>query len=404
MDHQDDSITPADPGSLPVDSSSGSDHVHPVIAEWMELWDEILAQQDVPPHDRPLRAALMLARDAVVQVSTHGLEEDVPDDVTLRDVISKPWFGRLVRVSEAWYDQAFGPKALRPPELVLSGAIVYRGAIQVVRIPGIIEKRAELHYQKWIAFPDHVEGDEDVLSWIRPGFERGRMPRQALADVELAVRRVAGAVRFIASRARNASRGSMELRGFLAGAVKSLVAFPDIAAADNLERQKAWWELQMANESLLKAFCVQKGRPGGYRKVHSLPRLIRDAAELGLDYLPDKFSGWPSPADISAFRYSTGPRVTSSELFSAYELTLSLCEVVAASLDVKFDTGKGRMLIQPLPWRLRELGIEARTESVRPTIGLDRHPTAASPSVGGSASQEVTAVEPSLPSPLPDES
>jgi hypothetical protein len=114
----------------------------------------------------------------------------------------------------------------------------------------------------------------------------------------------------------------------------------------------------MANEGFLKAFCLQANESGGYRKIHSLQRLIRDAQEKGLNYDPAGFSTWPSERDISDYRYATGRSVNSSELFTAYELTLSLCQAVASSMRIQLDTGQARFLIQPLPWRLRELEAE----------------------------------------------
>ena len=138
------------------------------------------------------------------------------------------------------------------------------------------------------------------------------MPPDALAVLEAQVRRIASSIRFIASRARNASKGSEELSGLLAGAVRSLDAFPHLAVTTRPERQKAWWELQMANEGFLKALCLQANESGRYRKIHSLQSLIRDAQEKGLNYDPAGFSTWPSERDISDYRYATGRSVSSS--------------------------------------------------------------------------------------------
>lgn len=373
-EHQDASDTlAAKENHVRVDIASDDDKFQAAIAEWMELYDEILAQQDVRPYERPLRAAVLFAKHTVVRVRDQGSEEVVSSDVNLGDLINKPWFGKLVRAIERWYRDVFGAEALQPPEHIFYGAVIYRGAIQILHIPSTITKRAEVAHQVRIAFPDHIEDDEDVLSWVRPEPERTQIQPQVLADLESQVRTIASAVRFIASRARNASKGSRELRGLLAGGVRNLQAFPHLAVVDRLERQKAWWELQMANESFLKAFCLQKRRPGGYRKIHSLQNLIRDARELGLDYVPDRFSGWPSERDMSDYRYATGRDVSSSELFSAYELTLNLCTAVASSLAVQLDTGNARFCIQPLPWRLRELGVELGPASTAPhTVSPDR--------------------------------
>ncbi len=404
MEHQDASDTPAArENHVRVDIASDDDKFYAAIAEWMELYDEILAQQDVPPYERPLRAAVLFAKHTVVRVRDQGSEEVVSSDVNLGDLITKPWFGKLVRAIERWYREVFGAEALQPAEYIFYGAVIYRGAIQILHIPSTITKQAELAHQVWIAFPDHIEDDEDVLGWVRPELERTQMQQpQVLADLESEVRTIASAVRFIASRARNASKGSRELRGLLAGGVKSLEAFPHLAVVERLERQKAWWELQMANESFLKAFCLQKGKPGGYRKIHSLQNLIRDARELGLDYVPDQFSGWPSERDMSDYRYATGRDVSSSELFSAYELTLNLCTAVASSLAVQLDTGNARFCIQPLPWRLRELGVEPGPASTAmPTVSPDRLLPDVPASEAAGAPPEATAAGASTQSPEP---
>jgi hypothetical protein len=153
------------------------------------------------------------------------------------------------------------------------------------------------------------------------------------------------------------------LAGLLAGGVRSLNSFPSLAViGDRQDRQKAMWELQMANEGFLKAFCLQNNESAGYRKIHSVPELLGDAAAVGLTFEPTRFSRWPEEREMFAFRYATGRRVSSVELFAAYELTLDLCHAVATSLKIGIDVGKGRFLIQPLPWRLKELGIDIDQE------------------------------------------
>jgi hypothetical protein len=329
------------------------------FVEWMELYDQILAQQDVAVFERPLRAAVLFARHTVAQVTDKGSVEAVRDDVDLGDLIGKPWFGNLVRIIEGWYTKMFGPEALRPPERTLFGAVMHRGAIQLLQIPLIVTQQAEAQHQRWIAFPDHVGDCEDVLSWVRPKPHRSEMHPGVVSELGTEVRRIASAIRFIASRARDASKGSAELSGLLASGVRSLESFAHLAAEEGRpERQKAWWELQMANEAFLKAFCLQKGRTGGYRRIHTLPTLVRDAQECGLHCKPEQFADWPSDRKMSDYRYATGRSVSSGELFCGYELTLRLCGAVASSLSIGIDTGKARFLIQPLPWRLRELGVD----------------------------------------------
>ena len=333
-----------------------SGEVDPALAEWLEAFDGLLAQQDVPLHERPLRAAVLVARHAVVQASEHGVEETVDDQVGLGDLIEKRWFGSLVRMCEGWHARIVGPAALRPPESTAVGAVLHRGAVRLIQVPLVLKRSAEVAYQQWIAFPDHVENDEDVLGWVQPALEREKIRPEELAALSVNVRKVAGSLRYLASRARNASKGSEELAGLLAGGVRNLQTFAHFAVVgDRPERQKAWWELQMANECFLKALCLQKGRPGGYRKTHSLQELVRDARRHGLVFEAARLTKWPCPKEIGDFRYATGRRVSSGELLSAYGLTLDVCEAVASSLGVQLDTGKGRILIQALPWRRREL-------------------------------------------------
>jgi hypothetical protein len=233
---------------------------------------------------------------------------------------------------------------------------MHRGAIQLIRIPLVVTQTADVAYQQWIALPDHVEDGEDVLDWIQPALDRNNIRPEELAALSVRVRKVARSIRYIASRARNASKGSEELAGLLAGGVRNLQSFAHLAVVgDRPERQKAWWELQMATECFLKALCLQKGPQGSYRRTHSLHDLVRDAQHHGLDFDVARLAEWPTQNEIGDFRYATGRRVSSAELLSAYELTLNICEAAASSLAVHLDTGKARFLIQPLPWRRREL-------------------------------------------------
>jgi hypothetical protein len=126
-----------------------------LVEEWIAFCDVILAEQDVPLHERPLRAAVLFVHHAVEQVGNQQTEE-VPKDIEFSKLLKRCWFGPIVRMSEAWYEKTFGPAAIVAPSNSISGAVLYRGAIQLLRIPTSTHQKAEKGYQLWVALPDHV--------------------------------------------------------------------------------------------------------------------------------------------------------------------------------------------------------------------------------------------------------
>ncbi len=214
-----------------------------VFEDWMDVLDKILAQHGVPIHARPLSSAMLFIENAVESVRHEGNVEEISEGESFQ-TMRLPWFGVLIQEVEDWYKSTYSTALLQRPKSELRGAVAYRDSLLNLVVPVSTSHPAERNYQRWISFPDHIEDDEDVLSWINPPVCREEDPDSNLISLEAQVRQVATTLRFIASRVGNVVSNSNELQGLLKGALKNLEAFPGLAVkVEQISIQKAWWEL-----------------------------------------------------------------------------------------------------------------------------------------------------------------
>ena len=98
------------------------------------------------------------------------------------------------------------------------------------------------------------------------------------------------------------------------------------------ERGPAWFELQMANETALKAvLCNATGKAP---HIHELPKLLAAAAEQGIKVKLGLFDDWPDFKSMSDWRYGQGNPWRLEWLYAAYRLTLKVARGAMAEMRI----------------------------------------------------------------------
>jgi hypothetical protein len=155
---------------------------------------------------------------------------------------------------------------------------------------------------------------------------------------------VAASRRYTAFRRVSApSGGDDEAKSFLLSTLTYVQqAARRIAAGDPIDRGPAWSDLQLANESALKAVIQQT--TGSYSHTHRLEELLAAAKRHGVVFDVSRFSNWPSYRDISNYRYIQLTPGGLNRLYKAYLLTLDLIVASMAIIKPGLRPGFGVLL------------------------------------------------------------
>src|SRR5471032_977866 len=78
--------------------SVGLQHVIKASSHWLELFDKAFGQEGVPFQQRPLKAAMRLVNDGILEISGGSKEK----------YWSQPWFTEIVKSITTWYKDRYG--------------------------------------------------------------------------------------------------------------------------------------------------------------------------------------------------------------------------------------------------------------------------------------------------------
>lgn len=325
-----------------------------IVAEHLEqAIDPLFEKMGLPLRDRPFQAAIEMVQHFVIEVKEGDGPAQKPGATT--DFLVAPWFKHVFRATSKWYETRLG-QALAPKKGTISGAVLIYGVPFRIAVPATTTRpgkpgpggRLET---VWVRFPDTVLGDENVTSWLVAPPNMDAMPAATLADVQQQITEVATALRSIRTNFMGAG-ATGDAIGLQKGALASLEAFVELIQAQEPKCiQKAYWELQMACESVFKAVTLQ--RTGQFRETHDLFTLYDDLnAVRPLSISRDALKALPRWKEMAELRYAQGTRENLSECFECYRTALAVTkEVVAeAGPSVISELGKAEFELGRPPW------------------------------------------------------
>lgn len=311
------------------------------MAHWLDLFDQELAELEVPVSKRPMRALHMLFERGAIKVE---VGKPVTTD-TLAKSADTPWFRVIYAAIEFWYLEAFGSPAVlgggSPP---LEGAVLVRGTPFALRFSA---NRHKIHIpgeQSWVYFDDGLGDGEVAHDWIIDGPDLSRLGAEARAAVEADAARVATALRFIAFRRVGRQVGENKAPDQLVANVLATLqqAARRLVGGLDAERGPAWYDLQMAAESALKA--VLQVHEGCQPFDHRLDYLLRKASEYGVIFDPARLEDLPSAHEAAQWRYGQGDPWGLKIQYRAYLTTLDLATAALSQVPVSIQPGFGLCL------------------------------------------------------------
>ncbi|NIY80732.1 hypothetical protein HCZ23_14800 [Celeribacter sp. HF31] len=315
---------------------------------WLDLFDRDLGEQEVPLPQRPLQALMMLFRGGAIEVNAG--EERIDDPQNIGESVEKLWFRVLFDAVEYWYFEHYGAPAMNAHgSAALKGAQMIRAAPFAIDVPAnriVLEEKGEL---SWMYFEDGLGEGEDAKAWIDNGPDLSKLDSEARKAVDAEANRTAEILRSVEfRRVTFRSDGDHEVQKLIQSTLTYLCkAAERLVSGQRPEIGPAWFDLQMANETALKA--VIRSATGKQPHVHSLNDLLNSGQLHGVVFESSRISDWPKFSDMSDWRYGQGSPPGIAKLYSAYQMSLELVSACMSQIKPGMGSGFG-VLIKYSPW------------------------------------------------------
>lgn len=255
------------------------------MSHYLELFDEELQYLEVDLPDRPLRALIKLLLSGGIALRFGDERVDLSNP---SDHAEEQWFKALYAALDYWYAHRYGAERVSPHnrKSELHGAVSIRGEVYSLLLPanrGKVEVEGEL---AWMYFEDGLGEGEDPVRWIIDAPKPDSLQEAEKERLRKEAGVVASTLRYIefrrvaADRTRDpeAQKLVQATLMYLQHAAKRMVE-----GGGGAERGPAWFDLQMANESALKAAIRQA--TGVHPHTHSLVGLLNKSETLVLQQL-----------------------------------------------------------------------------------------------------------------------
>lgn len=267
--------------------------------------------------------------------------------------LDQPWFQVLYAAVEYWYIERFGQAAVSSVgNAPLEGVVLIRGVPYALILPANRSKIEIEGEQSWMYCEESMGEGEQVESWIIDGPNLSRLDAIDADLMRSTAEMVANTLRYVEFRRMFTKPDDPEVRKLVATVLTYLTqAAKRISSNRTDERGPCWFDLQMANESALKA--VLRLKTGKQPHIHNLSSLLKKATVHEVDFDGSNLDSWPSFSDLSDWRYGQGIPLGLKEQYQAYLTTLHLVRAAMEQVPTNMNSGFG-VLIRYAPWKLRK--------------------------------------------------
>lgn len=283
-----------------------SRRVSAAMNHWLELFDNKLSGDGLPPAQRPLIALKMLIHEGALEVRTK--DGQIPLQNALSDHVNETWFRVLFDAVEFWYAERFGWELIRGQHTsALIGVVLIHGSPFTIRVPANRSKVEDIGETSWMIFEDGVGEGEDPTAWICGGPSLSKLSKPQKEALALEASHVADVLRSIEfRRVTFRSNSNPETQKLL----QSTLTYLGQAAERLVSWQQstlgpAWFDLQMASETALKAVLLSK--TDQQPKIHPLKELLSEASRHGVVFEASRLDQWPDFGSICHFQKMTAP-------------------------------------------------------------------------------------------------
>lgn len=308
------------------------------LNDFLPEMDDALAKEGMPISERPMAAARFFV-DHLVQDVSGGTKENY---------LLQPWFASIFRPIQDWYKKRYGEAKVHPKR-ALKGAIKHHDALYQINVP-LTVARPQADGTCWLTFAKDVLAGEDPATWVTNGPQLDEMkPKQAAAFQEVATA-TAGSLRAIANDLKTADLDEGPDRNMANSVLQHLSkAASDMCALDDESSTLAVWELQCANEKVMKTYLTQERI--SYPNTHDLRNLNKLAPpKHDWSVVASALTGFPAEKRVMAWRYQEKAAPTVSELWRYYGVSLQVCAIYAARMSRQYVFNNFAVHLKRPPW------------------------------------------------------
>lgn len=309
------------------------------IESQLPIFDDILAEKQIPLSKRPFEAACYFVNYCIVEIKGDTKEK----------FLEKEWFKSIYKLIKQWYKERYADSLkITDEHIVLGVFLIYKTPFQL-KIPLSIAQEKVGNDKRWFCLPNSVLDCENIIDWIENKPNMGNLSGDELNEIKKMVFDIATNIR---STHVNLMSASFE-KG-LHKISNTIQAHMDKAAHDilSLEAGKistSYWEIHLAIEKTIKLIILQNGR--SHQNKHNLGTLCKIANSInGIKFDCSIFSNFPSDDEAIKQRYGEGNNFTIHEavnnFISAYEVISKLTNL----LKKQFTMDNARLLIAIPPW------------------------------------------------------
>ena len=305
---------------------------------WLLLFDSSFAHDNVPLHERPLRAAIWLVKDGISELPLGESQEDYFD---------KEWFSALVVAISEWYEDRYGPEVFVTDRTPLSGLVFLHGTPVKLRVPSTISKVEVEGETAWLIFPDSMHETETVLSFFPSKPNLQSLPSVERAKLENRVAQVVKSTRSINLMLNSASDlpdKAKQMAAGIWGHVEKGVT--DILTLKRAIAAVGCWDLHLAVE---KAFKVLSHQNGTKITGHDLTELAKNVVPFGVVVTPTVLQKLPHWKTSIEYRYGE-KEVGIDEALEIYEAALQLLDEITAKLKRDLVINNAGFLLKKPKW------------------------------------------------------
>lgn len=314
-----------------------------VIAELLPPIDESLAERDVPLHQRPHKAAMMIVEHCTLDIK--GESKD--------GYLIKPWFGSLLAATIDWYKRIYDKALSTNRENAHTATILIRNTPFLIRIPLSISTAKEADNTFWIRFLSSVQSDDDPFSWVVDPPSFTELSEDQLGEVAQEICKAAENARVIWSTlltvdhiSEKARRHSRLVLPYLESAAKLIAKYDSIALSS------AIWEVNFAAEQAIKSHLLQKKSvkiPNTHdiKTLHNLVTWNTSPSQS----LIDSIALMPSGENAIRYRYSELENPSVFKVMTLYKASQTICRHYVQILprSIKLDNAGFKMQSPPMP-------------------------------------------------------
>lgn len=315
------------------------------IEQQLPVFDEILAGDQTPLHERPLVATLFFIQYCIINIK---IDNKIIAIDMKEDFFEHKWFKIIYKLIKKWYRDRYAD-AINPidNDFALGVVLIYDTPFQL-KIPLTIAEEKESDYERWFCFPNSVLENENVLDWFtnKPNFDRIR--EDDLESLRNEVNYISSSTRAI--RINLMASIEKQLHKIPSSILSHIdKAVQDILSLDIGRISTSFWEIHLAIEKAIKLIILQNGYE--HKNMHNLNKLCKIANNIdGIEIDCRMFAKFPSDIEAIKQRYGEGITFTMQQAVKNYSYAIEVIAKLTELLKRKFVFNNARFLLRFAPW------------------------------------------------------